>query len=56
MTLGRMFLSLLLVLVAGEFIYAAISLGWGSAGSTGWRFMFLPAFFLLWGAWGAWPR
>ena len=56
MTLGRMFLTLLLVLVAGEFIYAAISLGWNGPGSYSWRFMFLPALGLLWGAWAVWPR
>jgi hypothetical protein len=51
-----MFLTLLLVLVAGEFIYAAISSGWNGSGSSAWRFMVLPAFGLLWGAWAAWPR
>jgi hypothetical protein len=55
-TLARMFLTLLLVLVAGEFIFTAISLGWSGPGSSAWRFMFVPALGLLWGAWAAWPR
>ena len=56
MTLARMFLTLFLVLAAGMFIYAAVSLGWGASGSSAWRFMFLPALGLLCGAWATWPR
>ncbi len=56
MTLGRMFLTLLLVLMAGAFIYAAVSLGWKGAEYSSWRFMLLPALGLLGGAWFVWPR
>jgi hypothetical protein len=56
MTLGRMFLTLLLVLVAGECIYAAVSLGWNGDDHSSWRLLFLPAFGLLGAAWFAWPR
>jgi len=56
MTLGRMFLTLLLVLIAGGFAYAAVSVGWKSPEYSTWRFLLLPALGLLAGAWFTWPR